>query len=112
MENTPRNGQRALMTNVVIALVSSITVFFIFWMTIAGNRVDRKEVLELIQTTAPYVLDRNVLISGMESNTRAISDMKSELRDLTVGQAKLIARVNILLESYDGPARVPSGRPE
>ncbi len=92
-----RNGQKTLMMAVLVALIAVIGTWALSWFTIAGDKVDRKEVLELIQTTAPYVLDRNVLISGMESNAKAVGNMDTELQALKIEQTRLIERVDMLL---------------
>ncbi len=96
------NGQKAILLTMLVALATAMGTVVVFFFAIAGSRVDRAEVLELIQTTAPYVIDRGVLLSGVESNTVAIKDLTTQVDAMGQEQVRVGTKLDILLERIYG----------
>jgi hypothetical protein len=96
------NGQKAILLAMLVALATAMGTVAVFFFAIAGSRVDRAEVLELIQTTAPYVIDRGVLLSGVQNNTRAIKDLTAQVDAMGKEQARTGTKLDILLDRIYG----------
>lgn len=68
---------------------------FIGWVTIAVNeRPDRTEVLGLIETAAPYMRDRNMILSTLEDS----KETNSRLTEAIDNNTKVIIRLQAVLE--------------
>lgn len=98
------NGQKTIVSVILAALIAVLGTFAIFWFTIAGDRVNRQDVLDMISTSAPYVLDRGVLLSGMEDNTTAIDRLNQEMQLMKIDQARLLIKIDMLINiARDAP---------
>lgn len=64
------------------------------WIFAIASHTTSDDVRKIIAAESPYVLDR----SKIESNLSELAAIRAELRDLTIQQAQIVERLDLLLE--------------
>jgi len=82
--------------------LTGVTSWFAFWSQIPTKR----EVIEMIHTQTPYVLDRALIRQGLEHNTHTLDAIEQRLREVEKKQIQLGAefqnRLDGLVRLIDG----------
>lgn len=87
---------------VITALCSIVATGAFGWLAGARDFVSRSEVAGLMQTTGPYIEDRQALKVGLERNTQAVDRMADKMGEMTREQAALRVMVGQLRREAKG----------
>jgi len=65
--------------------VTGVTSWFAFWSQVPT----KEEVMEMIHTQTPYVMDGTAIRQGLNMNTKTLQDIDSRLREVEKKQIQL-----------------------
>ena len=74
-----------------------IVALIVGWLTLGRHAVGREEVIELIESRAPYVADRQALLNAVETNAEHIDQLARTIRELERQGHRVEAKLDLLL---------------
>jgi len=93
----PDRGSR--WQTLAVALITVVATLVAAWLAIGRDVVTSEEVRRIVVTEAPYVRDRQLLQSAVNTNNQAVAEMRSELNAIHINQAVMTSKLDAILRA-------------
>lgn len=94
--NAPRS--RDYLVGSLAWTIGVLGTLVVMWFAFANEVPRRDEVRQLIQETAPYTAERQLLLNTTQANSQAVANLALRLAQTEATQARIEAKLDLLLQ--------------